>query len=158
MQAVEAVMRALAGCLGAEADLWGVTGLLHDLDYAETAEDPQRHARLTCQMLAGRLPDEALHAILAHCGHVPAETPMDWALYCADPTTGLIVAAALMHPSKKLGGLDAQFLLRRFNEKRFAAGADREQIKRCGELGLELEDFLGLSLAAMQGVAAELGL
>lgn len=151
-------MRGLARHLGQEEEVWARAGLLHDLDYARTADEPARHARLTVEMLAGQLPDEALHAILAHPGHVAAESLLDQALRCADPVTGLIAAAALMHPSKRLAGVDAPFLMKRFKEKRFAAGADRDQIACCREIGLELEQFLGMALTAMQEVAGELGL
>ena len=156
--AVESVMQALARLLTEDESLWGLTGLLHDLDYAETVREPARHAHRTCEMLAGQLPTEALHAILAHPDHVPPETKYDWALYCADPVTGLVVAAALMHPAKRLSAVDLDFLKRRFAEKRFAAGASREQIAKCSELGILLDDFLLLSLEAMQGISDELGL
>ena len=83
---------------------------------------------------------------------------LDKALYATDPLTGLIVAAALMHPGKKLDGVTAEFVLNRFKEKRFAAGANREQIATSSELGLELNDFVGIALSAMQGIGDELGL
>ena len=82
---------------------------------------------------------------------------MDKAIYAADPITGLVVAAVLMHPSKKLEHMDVGFLKKRFKEKRFAAGADRDQIRSCSEFGMDLDDFLDLSLKAMQGVAKDLG-
>lgn len=157
-RAVEAIMSALAVRLGGDREMWGLTGLLHDLDYAETLNDPARHARLTCEILAGRLPPEALHAILAHNRHVQAESPLDWALLAADPASGFIVAAALMHPSRTLAALDVAFLERRFGEKRFAAGASREQMLECRRLGLERHEFLGLALSAMQAVSSDLGL
>jgi uncharacterized protein len=156
--AVEAVMRALARHLAADEEVWSRAGLLHDLDYAKTMDDPSRHARMSVEMLKGQLPEDALHAILAHCGHVSAESIMDKAIRCADPVTGLITAAALMHPSKKLANVELPFLQKRFKEKRFAAGADREQIAECRLVGLELEQFLALALNAMQGVSEDLGL
>jgi predicted hydrolase (HD superfamily) len=75
-----------------------------------------------------------------------------------DPLTGLIVAAALMHPSKHLQELTPEFVMNRFKEKRFAAGADRDQMRTCTELGLELEEFVGIGLKAMQGISSDLGL
>jgi predicted hydrolase (HD superfamily) len=89
---------------------------------------------------------------------MPPESLLDKSLFCADPLTGLIVAGALVRPDKKLGGLTAESLMKRFGEKRFAAGASREHIASCGTLGLELEDFVGLGLAAMQGIAGDIGL
>jgi predicted hydrolase (HD superfamily) len=83
---------------------------------------------------------------------------MDHALYAVDPMTGLIVACALMHPDRRLNSLDKEFVMRRFKEKRFAQGANRDQMKECAELGLSLEEFVGLCLEAMTGVAPELGL
>ncbi|KPJ48356.1 MAG: phosphohydrolase, partial [candidate division Zixibacteria bacterium DG_27] len=83
---------------------------------------------------------------------------MDWALYATDPTTGFIVACALMHPTKKLASLDLQFLLNRFKEKRFAAGANREQMQTCEKIDLSLEKFLSMALEAMQSISGELGL
>ena len=85
-------------------------------------------------------------------------TAMDKALYCSDPVTGLIVAGALIHPSKKLAAIDKDFILNRFNEKSFARGANRQTIAACSELGLTLEDFVAIALEAMQQSAGELGL
>ena len=155
--AVEAVMRALAKRLGEDEELWGITGLLHDLDYSETVDNFERHGHRTCEMLEGKLPPEALHAILAHPAHVAAENNFDWALYCSDPVTGLLTAAALMHPSKRLEELQLKSVKKRFKDKRFAAGANREQMKTCDNIGLELEEFLDISLNAMRSVADQLG-
>ena len=80
------------------------------------------------------------------------------ALYAADPLTGLIVAAALIHPDKKLASIDTQFVLNRFKEKLFAKGANREQIMTCDRLGMSLEEFVDRSLKAMQDISKELGL
>lgn len=82
---------------------------------------------------------------------------MDRALYAADPITGLIVAAVLMHPEKNLAAVESEFILRRFREKSFAKGANREQILTCGDMGLELNEFTGIALSAMQGISSELG-
>lgn len=159
MLATEACMRELAERLGGEQDQWSMAGLLHDLDYDQTKDDFPRHGFETVEMLKGmELPDEILQAIVSHTGHVERKSVMDKALYAIDPTTGLIVAAALMHPDKKLNSLDVDFIMRRFKEKRFAAGANREQIQTCSELGLELDDFIGLCLKGMQSISDELGL
>ncbi len=157
--AVEAVMRALAAHFGQDPERWGLAGLLHDLDYEETAQSPERHGLRTVELLAGSdVDEEIIHAIKSHNNHAPRESLMDKAIYAADPVTGLIVAAALMHPSKTLAALDVPFILRRFKEKAFAKGANREQIKTCEELGLALDEFLGIALKAMQGIHQELGL
>jgi len=157
--AVEAVMVSLAQRFGEDEENWGLAGLLHDLDYDETAKDMARHGYRTLEMLQEyQLPQEVLHAILAHPGHVERKSLMDRALYCADPVTGLIVAAALIHPGKRLAPLDVKFLMNRFKEKHFAKGANRDQIQACQELDLSLEEFLDISLEAMKGVSGELGL
>lgn len=159
MLATEAVMRRLAVKLEADEALWGMAGLLHDLDYDQTVNDFPRHGLMTAEMLeATDIPDEAVYAIKSHPGHFPRKSLLDKALYAVDPVTGLIVAAALMHPDKKLKALDLNFIMRRFKEKRFAAGADRDQIRACSEIGLELEAFIELALEAMQGINEELGL
>ncbi len=156
--AVEAVMRALAEHFGEDIDFWGLTGLLHDLDYSETADAPEKHTYITKEWLKEYdIPDEMMHAINAHPGHIPCETKLDWALYCSDPVTGLIVAGVLMHPSKKLAHVDAAYMIRRFKEKRFAAGADREAISKCEMLGLSLEEFMNLALKGMRSISNELG-
>jgi uncharacterized protein len=157
--AVEAIMRAMAARFGESADLWGLAGLLHDLDYERTASSPERHGRLTAEMLEGLdVPAEVKDAILAHAGHRARNSLMDKAICCIDPVTGLIVASALMHPSKSIAGIDADFVGKRFKEKRFAAGANREAIAGCSELGLDLHEFFSVSIDAMSGISRELEL
>ncbi len=157
MLSVEAVMRSLACHLNEDEELWGVTGLIHDVDAQETLDDYPRHTYIAKEILGDRLSEESWHAIHAHPGHIIAETRFDWALYCADPVTGLITAATLTHPSKRLVELKLKSLKKRFKDKRFAAGANRDAIKSCIHIGLELDEFLSLSLEAMQGIADELG-
>ena len=158
--AVEAVMRALADHLKEDADVFGITGLLHDLDYNLTEDDINRHTYLTREWLESEegVSEEMLHSIHAHAGHVERLSNMDKAIYCADPVTGFIVACALMHPEKKIAKLEPDFMLRRFKEKRFAAGASREQMSASSELGFKLEEFLLLARDAMAGISKELGL
>lgn len=158
MIASEAVMIGLAERLGADPDSWGRAGLVHDLDYDETAKTPERHGLVAADMLnALGFPEDVVHAVKAHNCHVPRESPMDKALYATDPVTGLVVAAVLMHPTKKLADVDVEFVMRRFKEKRFAAGANREQIQSCSDLGLSLEEFVGIAIGSMRKVAGELG-
>ncbi|MFH2035203.1 MAG: HDIG domain-containing metalloprotein [Candidatus Zixiibacteriota bacterium] len=157
--AVEAIMIKLAGHFGEDANIWGLTGLLHDLDYAVTLKKPEKHTFTTAQWLAEfKLPDEMIYAIRCHPGHTPCLSKMDWALFCSDPTSGFIAACALMHPSRKLINVDAEFMMRRFKEKRFAAGASREGIASCSQLGLELEDYLMLGREAMLTILDKLEL
>ncbi|OYD17060.1 phosphohydrolase [candidate division WOR-3 bacterium JGI_Cruoil_03_51_56] len=159
MLATEACLRALARRLDENEEQWGLAGLIHDLDYEQTKNDPARHGIVSTKLLESRGIDaEIIHAVLAHAGHAPLESTLDKALYAADPLTGLIVAAALMHPKKSLAGLDTGFILRRFKEKKFAAGANREQIKTGTGLGLSLEEFITVCLNAMQGISDQLEL
>ena len=159
--AAEIIMGALARRLGKcdeEVAGWELAGLLHDLDYAETADEPERHGLITAEELQGVVDEEMLHAILAHAEKVERESTFDHALYAADPTTGFIVAAALIRPEKKLSAVDVEALLRRWKEKAFARGASREQMDECARIGLGREEFLTISLAAMQAGAEQLGL
>ncbi len=157
--AVEACLKELAVKFGEETAQWGLAGLLHDIDYEETEGQPARHGLEGAAFLEKfQLDDKIIRSIKVHSGHLPPESKLDWALFAADPLTGLIVASALMHPEKKLKALDPQFVLRRFKEKRFAAGANREQISTCKNLDLELEEFIEVCLQAMQNIADELGL
>ena len=158
--ATEIIMRALGERLGEspeDVDRWGLAGLLHDLDYAETADDPARHGLLTAEALTGVVDDEMVHAILGHAGKAERLSAMDKALWCADPTTGFVVAAALVRPEKDLAGVQVKSLKKRWKEKAFAKGASREQMGACVELGIERDEFLQIALEAMQDRAAEIG-
>ncbi len=159
MLATETVMRALAKSLKEDEDLWGLAGLLHDVDYDQTVADPGKHGLLGAEWLEDLGVDQqVIQAVRSHSGHIPPQSKMDWALYAVDPLTGLIVAAALMHPSRSLQGMDEGFVLKRFKEKRFAAGANREQIKECERIGLDLAEFVKIALQAMREIADEIGL
>ncbi len=161
MLATEAIMRALARRLGEDEDVWGLTGLLHDIDLDITGGDMKEHSKVGADLARELGASAAMaHAILTHneTHGVPRETKLDRALYCADPLTGLITAAALVRPDKKLSNVEAKSVRKRFKEKSFAAGANREQIAMCSEVGLDLDEFVELALKAMQGIAPELGL
>ena len=161
MLATEAILRALARRFGENEREWGLTGLLHDIDVELTEGDMSSHSKLGADLARDLgASEEIAHAILCHneAHGIPLETNLDRALFCADPLTGLITAAALVRPDKKLAGVEARSVRKRFKEKSFAAGANREQIARCSELGLELDEFIGLGLEAMQGIAGSLGL
>jgi len=161
MLATEAIMRALAHRLGEDEEEWGITGLIHDIDVELTQDDFSQHGKMGAEIAKEmNISPQIVHAILCHneIHKVPPETALDKGLLCSDPLTGLIVAAALVRPDKKLSGLTAESLLKRFKEKRFAAGANREHISLCSQLGIELNDFLSLGLEAMKGIADELGL
>jgi len=158
---VEAVMRRLARHFGEDEELWGIAGLLHDIDYDATKDDPSRHSLEGSRMLEELgFPESLVYAVKVHNDYhgLPRQSRMDKALFATDPLTGLIVAGALIKPEKKLAAIDVPFLMNRFGEKGFARGANRETIKACSEIGLALEEFLALGLEAMQDIAGELGL
>lgn len=157
--AVEACMRKLAQKFSGNKEIWGLAGLLHDLDYEETKDNFSKHGFVTAEILEEKgVNKDIIEAIKAHPGHIERKTNMAKALYAVDPLTGLIVAAALMHPQKKLEALDLQFVLNRFKERSFARGANREQIKSCSDLGLGLEEFISVCLEAMKEISGDLGL
>lgn len=159
--AVEVVMRLLAKHFGEDDEKWGLAGLMHDIDYEATKDDPGQHSMVGAQMLEELgLPEDLVYAVKVHNEYhgLERKSLLDKALFACDPLTGLIVAGALIKPEKKLAAIDVEFLLNRFGEKSFARGANREQIKSCSELGLTLEEFMALGLRAMQSIAPQLGL
>jgi putative nucleotidyltransferase with HDIG domain len=161
MLATEAIMRSLARRFGEDEEEWGLTGLLHDIDTELVEGDMKTHSKLGADLARELGASEAMaHAILCHneAHGVPLETKLDKALFCVDPLTGLITAAALVRPDKKLAGLETKSVLKRFKEKSFAAGANRQKISQCSEIGIELEEFIELGLEAVKGIAADLGL
>ena len=158
--ASESIMRTLARHFGEDEEVWGLTGLLHDLDYPSTAENPSRHGLDTAEQLAGQLPDEALAAIRAHSAEMNGMTPstrFDYALRCGETVTGLISAAALMRPTG-MEGMEPKSIKKKMKDKAFAASVSRENIRQCADAGLELDEFLVLAIEAMRTDAAELGL
>lgn len=161
MLAVEAVMGALARRLGEDEEMWSLAGLVHDVDLGQTLDKPRKHGLVGAEMLEKEgAPPQVIQAVRAHNEilRVPRQSLLDKALYAADPLTGLIVAAALIHPKKKLAAIDKEFVLNRFKEKHFARGASRKQISACSELDMSLEDFIEVGVTAMQAESEKLGL
>lgn len=162
MVATEAIMGALARRLEEDEDRWRLAGLLHDLDAEETADSMEIHGVRTVEWLrmAGLEDEDVLHAIAAHNSANGSQilSRMDRALFACDPLTGLVTAAALIRPEKSLEMVSLKSLKKRFKEPSFAKGARREDIMTCTELGLDLDEFLGIGLEAMKEVSDELGL
>jgi len=159
--AVEAIMRGIAAHLGEDVEKYGLTGLLHDIDYDTTGEDPQQHSLIGAQMLEEKgFPADLVYAVKVHneIHGLERKSLLDKALYCCDPTSGFITAAALVRPDKQLANVEVKSLKKRFKEKAFARGANREQMAACSEIGMKLEEFLAISLQSMQQIAPELGL
>lgn len=149
--ASEAVMRELARHFGENEDLWGLTGLLHDVDFPHTKEAPERHGAMAEGILAGKLPGEAVRAIKAHngeCTGVMPESRFDYALRAAETVTGMVNAAALVRPAG-YDGMEAKSLKKKMKDRAFAANVNRANIRECEKVGLALDDFLTLSIRAM---------
>ena len=163
--AVEAVMRALAMRFEEDEEKWGVIGLLHDGDYEKTQDTPEKHTLLMAEWLkaAGEADEEFLSAILshnyAHTGENPPKNRLEWSLYCCDELTGFIVAVALVRPDKKLASVTTDSVLKKWDQRAFAAGVKREQIEECEpRLGIPLREFVEMALVAMQRISKDLGL
>lgn len=158
--AVGVVMRALAKHFEVSVEEWEILGIIHDSDWEETKDTPERHTLLTLE----RVDDERLkHALMSHntkLTHLAdLEGNMEWALECCDELTGFIVACTLVLPSKKIADLTIDSIIKKFPKKEFARAVDRSQISQCEEkLGIKLEEFIKISLLAMQGISSELEL
>lgn len=160
----EAIMRALADKLGENEELWGATGLLHDLDWEETGDNNMKeHGLKTEKYLKEKdYPEKLIKAIKAHnYKYNKTEEPrtkLDYALRCGETITGLIYASALVRPDKKLESVKVKSINKKMKDKSFASKVDREVIKECEKLGLELKDFIEISLGAMKKISKEIGL
>lgn len=159
--ATEATMKALARYFHEDEDKWGVVGLLHDADYEMAKNMPNKHGLLLFEK-EKNIPMDIAYAIKSHNYQntkVIPKSKMDWAITCCDQLTGLIVAAALIHPDRKLQPLTVDFILNRMKQKDFAKGANRESIKLCEEkLEIPLPQFISITLQAMQEIHNTLGL
>jgi len=163
MLATEAIMRALAQHFNEDEEIWGLAGLLHDLDMEdeECLANPSLHANKAADELDSLGVDKIItDAIRAHNEMTgkSRDTLIEKCIYAVDPLTGLIVASTLVLPSKKLADLQLKSLQKRFREGNFAKGARREGISACSDFNMDLENFLEIGLKAMQGIANELGL
>ncbi|HET9947164.1 MAG TPA: HD domain-containing protein [Patescibacteria group bacterium] len=160
--ATEATMRALAPKFNGDVEEWGITGLLHDADYDKAKGFPDQHGMLLTKLEPNTIPTAVEHAIQSHnyeFTHVIPVSPMDWAITCCDELTAIIVFLAQEQKEKSLTSLTTNLILTKLKDKHFAKGAKRETIYFCKEkLGIPLEDFVAITLTAMQGIHTELGL
>ena len=160
---VEAVMRWYANELGyaKEADFWALVGLLHDVDFEQW---PEQHCKKAPELLAEIGADEAfVHAVCSHgyglCSDVEPQHEMEKVLFAVDELTGLIGATALMRPSKSVLDLEVKSVKKKFKDKRFAAGVDRDVIRKGSEmLGMELDEVIRETIEGMKEKAEEIGL
>lgn len=170
--AVEAIMRRLCDYLKEkhpelpteefDENEWAIVGLLHDADYELVEKDPKRHTLVTEEKLKPLgVTDRIINGIKSHHDGIKMgrDNFMESSVYAADELSGLITAVALVRPDKKLSSVTVESVMKKFHQKAFAAGANREQIMACEkELNIPLEEFVGLALKAMQGISDELGL
>ena len=160
--AVEAIMRALARYFKEDEEKWGLAGLLHDIDYEKVQDDLSQHSLTGAKMLEDLgLDQDICQAVKVHneAHGIFPENLMEKSLFATDPLTGLIVAATLVLPSRRIKDLTPENVLNRFKEKSFAKGANREIIKKCQDLlNLKLEEFVKIGLEAMQEIDIDLGL
>lgn len=160
--AVGAIMKGVAKFLGEDELRWELCGILHDIDYSETKDEPFKHSLIGGDILKSMgFDDEFVNAVKSHNERhgITRDSLLAKALYAADPLSGLIVATALVMPDKKLGSVKASSVIKKFKTKEFARGADREQIKTCeSELNIPLGKFIEIALESMKEISEEIGL
>jgi len=160
MIAVGAVMRAMAARLGEDQERWELVGILHDIDF-EKCKGLEDHTLIAGDLLQGVADQEMVQAIMAHNYEntgVALDTPVKKSLVASDAVSGLVVATALVMPTRKLADVRAESLVKKYKTKDFAKGADRARIAVCEAIGVGVEEFLALALEGMKRVSGELGL
>lgn len=159
--AVEAAMRAYAQRFGEDEELWGITGLVHDMDY-EQHPNMEEHPYAGAKILEEKgYPEIVIQAVMAHAPYTGAErdTSLAKTLFAVDELTGFIVAVALVRPSKSILDVKVKSVTKKFKDRSFAALVSRDDIATgAEELGLEVSEHVGVVLEAMKGIASELGL
>lgn len=166
MFALEVVMGAMWDKFKTDGtkDEWMLAGLLHDGDYSESVPHNRQGIQIIewARELGYEIPENVAHATAAHNWDNTGVEPkniMDWSIFCADSLTGLIVACALVTPNKKLSDVTVEMVMKKFGQEKFAGGTRREEIKMCEDkLGTPLEEFIKISLVAMQEIHEDLGL
>ncbi len=161
MLSVEAAMRFYAHKFGEDAELWGNVGLLHDFDW-EIHPTAEEHPQAGAPMLRERgVSEEIIQAVLSHAPHsgVARETRLQKTLFACDEITGLVTAVALVRPSRSLYDLKAKSVKKKWKDRSFAAGANREEIEQAtAEFGMELWEHVDNVILAMRAIAPQLGL
>jgi putative nucleotidyltransferase with HDIG domain len=162
MIAVEAIMKSVAKHLGENETLWGLTGLLHDIDYEKTEDNPQKHALLAEEILNNRnIPKEVIRAIKANnykYSKIKPESTMEKALIACDSISGLLVACALVMPSKKLEQVKVNTIAKKFKDKSFARGVQRDRVLFCEKIGIPRKTLYKIALNGLMPVSHKIGL
>ncbi len=159
--AVEAVMRYCARKYGRDEQMWGVIGLVHDLDYEQF---PEQHCQKTKEILtSNNWPAEYIRAVVSHgwgiCTDIEPQSELEKVLFAVDELTGLVAATALVRPSKSVMDVKVKSVKKKWKDKSFAAGVNREVIEKGAEmLGVELSELIDDVIMGMREVAAEIGL
>jgi predicted hydrolase (HD superfamily) len=158
---VEAVMRHMARKMGQDEQMWGIVGLVHDLDYERF---PDQHCRKSPELLAAAgWPEDYIHAVASHgwgiCSEVEPTHVMEKVLYAVDELTGLVKAAALMRPSRSVLDMEPSSVKKKWKDKRFAAGVNREVIEKgIALLGVDLDGLIADTILGMRSAAKDIGL
>jgi len=160
MFAVEAIMKEVAKNINDDEEIFGLVGLLHDIDFEETKDNPELHGIRGCEILRNMLPENLLNAIKVHASSRAdeAKNNLEYALIASDAISGLIIACALIKPNKKIDDVDTKFIAKKFKQKDFARNCSRERILFCKKLGISEEKFFEISLNALKKISNELGL
>lgn len=161
MLAVEAIMRGVAKILNEDVDTWGLAGLLHDIDFDETMNDFKKHGILAEEILRGKINENIIRAIKAHnfeYTNINPESKLEKALIAADSISGLIIACALIMPSKKLNEVKVETIRKKFKSKDFAKGSSRERILFCESINIPKEKFFEIALNSLKNISDKLGL
>ncbi len=160
--ASEAVLRALARRMGEDEDKWGLAGLLHDIDVEVTNADPRKHGLEAEGILEKyNLDPEIIDAITMHNEKATGRqrsTVFQHALAAGETITGLVYATALVYPDKKIASVKPKSVVKRMKEKAFAASVNRDHIRECEKIGIQLPEFAELSVSAMREISDEIGL
>ncbi|MEM2896442.1 MAG: HDIG domain-containing protein [Candidatus Bathyarchaeia archaeon] len=159
--AVGALMKSLARFLNEDEEKWELVGLLHDIDFEITEKNPESHGTLAEGMLKDLVSEEIIRAIKSHnfeATQVLPNSAMEKALIACDAISGLLVACALVMPSKKIAEVKLQTVIKKFKDKDFARGASRDRILFCENLGIPKERFFEISLNTLKSIGEKMGL
>jgi len=161
MYAVEAIMKETAEFLKEDVRKWELIGLIHDIDFEKTENSPEKHTLITEEILKNKIEEDSIRIIKSHNFEntkiIPNER-IEKALIAADAVSGLVIACALVIPSKRLADVKVESIIKKFKQKDFARNCDRQRILFCEQIGLPKEKFFEISLKALQRISNELGL
>lgn len=170
MRESEVIMRALAKKFDEDDEVWGISGLIHDLDYDYVGKDPKRHVvefdkilEMESLVVGEDIPEEMYHAIKSHYEEHPdiqqkRESKLDYALSASETISGFLVACALVQPDKKISSVDVESVKKKFKKKDFAKAVRRELIYDIEKIGISLDEFIEISLKSLREIDTEIGL